>query len=166
MRMQAPRALIAIGLSLAAGAAAAKPRLEISVAQAKEVVESSGSSNSRKTRLVPIRSAAPADVIQYTVTYANKGDEVANDAVIDDPIPKGTTFIASSATGEGAEVTFSSDGGKTFATPVKLTYEIRLPSGEVEKRVASPGNYTHIRFTIKQVPAGASGSVAFRVRVN
>lgn len=166
MKTLAPQALIAIALSLAAGAASAKPRLEISIGQAKEIVESGGSKDAKKMRLVPVKSAAPGDVIQYTLTYANKGDEVANDAVIDDPIPKGTTFIASSAIGEGAEITFSNDGGKTFATPVKLTYETRLPSGAVEKRVASPGDYTHIRFVIKHVPAGASGNVAFRVRVN
>ena len=35
----------------------------------------------------------------------------ATDAHIDDAIPKGTTYLAGSAVGEGAEVTFSSDGG-------------------------------------------------------
>ncbi len=156
----APRAFIALALSLAAGASIAKPRLEIAIAQAREVVEG------KKTRMVPIQSASPGDVVQYTLTYANKGDEVANDAVIDDPIPKGTTFLANTAAGEGAEVTFSSDGGKTFAAPVRLSYEIRLPSGEVQKRIATPADYTHVRFLIKQVAAGKSGSVAFRVRVN
>ena len=163
MKTHAPRALIAIGLTLAAGAAMAKPRLEISIAQAREVADGAAP---QKTRLVPVQSAAPGDIVQYTLSYANRGDEAAKDAVIDDPIPKGTSFIASSAIAPGAEVTFSSDGGKTFATPVKLTYEIRLPSGQADQRIATPGEYTHIRFTIKQVPAGASGSVAFRVRVN
>lgn len=160
MTLPAARTLIAIGLSLAGGAALAKPRLEIAIAQAREVLEG------KKTRMVPIQSASPGDIVQYTLTYANKGDEVANDAVIDDPIPKGTTFLANTAAGEGAEVSFSSDGGKNFAAPVKLTYEIRLPSGEVEKRVATPADYTHVRFLIKHVAAGASGNVAFRVRVN
>jgi len=167
MKMQSQRgAQIAIVVSLVAGAASAKPLLEISIAQAKEVVETSGPSNSKTTRMVPTQSAVPGDVVQYTLTYANKGDEAANEAVIDDPIPKGTTFIANSATGEGADVSFSSDGGKSFAKPVKLTYEIRLPSGEVQKRVATASDYTHIRFIIKRVPAGASGSVVFRVHVN
>ena len=55
--------------------------------------------------------------------------------MIEDPIPKGTTYLANSANGE-AEITFSSDKGKTFAPPVRLTYEVKLPSGAVEKRVA------------------------------
>lgn len=160
MKPLAPGALIATCLSLAF-AAEAKPRLEISIAQEKEIVD-----GAHKARLVPAQAAAPGDLVQYTLSYANKGDEVARDAIIDDPIPKGTTYIANSAAGAGAEVTFSSDGGKTFAAPVKLTYELRLPSGAVEKRIATPSDYTHVRFTIRQVPPGATGSVAFRVRVN
>lgn len=159
--MRQHAALIALGLLSLAGPALAKPRLEISIGQAKELIESG-----KKPRLVPIKAASPGDVVQYTLTYSNKGDEVANDAVIDDPIPKGTTYLADSATAEGAEIAFSSDGGKTYAAPVKLTYEVRLPSGEVEKRSATPADYTHVRFIIKRVPAGTSGTVAFRVRVN
>jgi uncharacterized repeat protein (TIGR01451 family) len=144
---------------LLAGPALAKPRIVISIAQFKEVVDGKG------TKLVPVQSASPGDVLEYQITYRNEGDETATNAVIEDPIPKGTTYIANSATGEGA-ITFSSDSGKTFAEPVRLTYEVKLPSGAVEKRVATPAEYTNIRWTVPAVPAGASGKAAFRVRVN
>lgn len=156
-------AAVAAGLVLAAPALAA-PKITFSIAQLKEVAEQKG--GARTTKLVPADAVSPGDVIEYVLTYANQGDAPAVDANIDDAIPKGTTYVANSAAGEGAEVSFSADGGKTYAPPVKLTYEYRLPSGAVERRVATPAEYTHVRFTLKQVPAGATGKVSFRVKVS
>jgi uncharacterized repeat protein (TIGR01451 family) len=147
----------------AAAPGASKPQLVFSIAQSKEVVETKGGVTTR--RMVPTQSAVPGDVVEYVLTYTNKGDEAATNAVVDDPIPHGTIYVASSATGDGALITFSADGGKTFAEPVKLSYEVRLPSGAVEKRVATPAEYTHIRWTIPKVAPGATGTVAFRVQV-
>lgn len=156
-------AAVAAGLLVAAPALAA-PKITFSIAQLKEVAEQKG--GVRATKLVPADSVSPGDVVEYVLTYANQGDAPALDANIDDAIPKGTTYLANTATGAGAEVTFSSDGGKTFAPAVKLTYEFRSPSGAVEKRVATPAEYTHVRWTLKQVPPGATGKVSFRVKVN
>jgi len=155
-------AAVAAGLALAAPALAA-PKIVFSIAQFREVAEQKG--GARTTRMVPAQSVSPGDVVEYVLTYANQGDASATDANIDDAIPKGTTYLANTASGEGAEITFSSDGGKTFAPAVKLTYEFRLPSGAVEKRVATPAEYTHVRWTLKSVPPGATGKVAFRVKV-
>jgi uncharacterized repeat protein (TIGR01451 family) len=156
-------AALAAGLALASPALAA-PKITFSIAQLKEVAEQQG--GARTTKLVPATSVAPGDVVEYVLTYRNEGDQPATDAQIDDAIPKGTTYLAGSAAGEGADVTFSSDGGRTYAPAVKLTYEVRLPSGGVEKRVATPAEYTHVRWTLKRVPSGATGKVSFRVKVN
>ncbi len=156
-------AALAAGLALATPALAA-PKITFTIAQLKEVAEQQG--GVRTTRLVPATSVAPGDVVEYVLAYRNEGDAPATDANIDDAIPKGTTYVANSAAGEGAEVGFSSDGGKTFAPAVKLTYEYRLPNGAVERRVATPAEYTHVRWTLKTVPAGATGKVSFRVKVN
>jgi uncharacterized repeat protein (TIGR01451 family) len=156
--------LAALSLCLAAGPLFAKPKIELSIAQAKEVVEVKG--GVKTARLVPVKAAAPGDVLEYTLTYTNSGDEVARDAAIDDPVPKGSSYLAGTAAGEGAEITFSTDGGKTYAPAVKLTYELRAANGQVEKRTATPGDYTHVRWTVKSIPPGASGKVSFRVRVN
>jgi uncharacterized repeat protein (TIGR01451 family) len=142
----------------------AKPLLEISVEQLRQVVEERD--GARRVKLVPTTEAQPGDVVQYVLTYANRGEEAARDAVIDDAIPRGTTYLADTAAGEGAEITFSSDGGRTYAPAVKLTYEIKLPNGVVEKRLATPSDYTHVRWTVKQVAPGASGTVSFKVKVN
>jgi uncharacterized repeat protein (TIGR01451 family) len=158
LRLAATAAALAFAVPALAG-----PRITVSIAQLREVVEQKD--GARATRLEPARSVAPGDVVEYVITYRNEGDAVATDAVVEDPIPSGTVYLAGSARGDGAEIAFSSDGGKTFAPAVKLTYEVRLPSGAVEKRVATPDRYTHVRFTVKQVAPGATGTVAFRVRV-
>ena len=166
MNTYAPIRLARLAIALAALApalAAAGPRMTVSIAQLREVTEQKD--GARTTRMVPAASVSPGDVVEYVLTYANQGDAPALDANVDDAIPKGTTYLAGTATGEGAAVTFSSDGGKTFAPAVKLTYEFRLPSGAVEKRIATPDEYTHVRWTLKSVPPGATGKVAFRVKV-
>ena len=147
-----------------AGAAQAKPRVVVSIQQLKEVAGPSPSG--KPTRWVPAAIASPGDVLEYVLHYSNQGDEVAKDAIIEDPIPKGTTFVAASGADAGVEITFSNDNGKTWAPAVKLTYEVKLPGGALERRVATPSGYTHVRWTVSSVPAGASGQVSFRVRVN
>lgn len=154
---------VAAALAIAAPALAA-PKIVFSISQSREVVEVKD--GVRTTRMAPAQSVSPGDVVEYVLAYANQGDEAATDANIDDAIPKGTTYLAGTASGEGALITFSSDGGKTFAPAVKLTYEVRLPSGAVEKRVATPADYTHVRWTLKRVAPGATGKVSFRVKVN
>jgi uncharacterized repeat protein (TIGR01451 family) len=166
--MNRGRAIRAAGLSLAlasyAGPAWAKPRVEISISQAREVVEVKD--GVRSVKLVPVQTASPGDVVQYTLSFANKGDEVARDAVIDDPVPQGTTFASAVAGLEGVALSYSADGGKTFAPADRLTREVRLATGAVEKRAVPPSEYTHLRWTIRQIPPGAGGAVSFQVRVN
>jgi uncharacterized repeat protein (TIGR01451 family) len=165
MRTQHVALIIAVStVSAFARPVAAKPRLVISMAQTKEVMDSA--SGGRVTRMAPTQSAEPGEVVEYTLSYVNQGNDPAVDAVIEDPIPKGSTYVANSAVGDGSEITFSNDGGKTFAPAVKLTYEMRLPSGALEKRVATPAEYTHVRWKVKRVLPGATGKVAFRVKVS
>jgi uncharacterized repeat protein (TIGR01451 family) len=151
------------GLLLSAGAAWAKPRMVVSITTAKEVRETKNGITT--TKLVTTTSAASGEILHYTLTYLNKGDEEATNAVVVDPIPAGTVYVTNSATGKDAEIEFSADGGKTFAHPVKVSHEYRLSSGKVEKRIATPDDYTHIRWTIRSVPAGAGGTAGFRVKV-
>ena len=154
---------VVVALAIA-GEAQAKARVVVAIQQFKEVAGPAPSG--KPTRFVPVTNASPGDVLEYLLVYTNQGDEAATNAVIEDPIPKGTTFVADTTEGGDAAVTFSNDDGKTWAPAVKLTYEVKLPSGAVERRVATPSEYTNIRWTLLKVPAGASGKVSFRVRVN
>ena len=143
--------------------ALAKPLMSIGITTSKEVTETV--SGVKVKKLVPTKQAASGDTLVYTLTYINKGDEAARDAVIDNPIAKGASYIAGSATGAGAEITFSVDDGKTFARPEVLMSEVMLMSGTKVRSPASPEDYTHVRWTIRQVPPGGSGTVGFSVRV-
>lgn len=139
----------------------AKPLVTVAISTAKEVA--STTNGIRTVALVPTATAATGDILHYTLTYTNKSTEAATNVVIDNPVPKGAAYVANSATGSQADITFSNDGGKKYAPPVKLTYEQKLPSGQMEKRIATPSDYTNIRWTIKSIAPGASGSVGFKV---
>ena len=62
-------------------------------------------------------------------------------------------------------ITFSIDDGKTFKKPSLLTYEVKNQNGAMEKRTASPEEYTHIRWVIDKIDAGAKGTVGFQVKI-
>jgi uncharacterized repeat protein (TIGR01451 family) len=141
----------------------AKPLVSVSMKAEKDVtVVTKGE---KLTKRVAATNADPGDVIFYTLNFVNSGDEAATNAVIDDPIPKGTVYLPGSAFGKDAEISFSIDGGKTFKKPSLLTYEVKLPNGKTEKRSASPEEYTNIRWTVSMIPAGGSGQVGFQVRM-
>jgi len=136
----------------------AKPLVSISMKAEKEVIVN------KEKKMVTVDTINSGDVIFYTLSYVNSGDAATN-AVLDDPIPKGTIYIDGTAFGKDADITFSIDGGKTYKKPSLLTYEVKLPNGKMERRIASPEKYTDIRWTISVVPAHGSGQVGFQVRV-
>lgn len=86
-------------------------------------------------KLVAPTKMVPGDDVLYTVSYHNKSKAPAEKVVITNPVPKHTRYKDGSAAGEGADIAFSVDGGKTFATPDKLTVTIRDKAG---KDVARP----------------------------
>lgn len=144
-----------IAIMLLPAMAMAAGNVSVSIKTDKqEVVVKNGK---KLTQVVPATKFAPGDTIVYTITYTNKGTEPAVNAIVDDPVPRGTTYVGGSATGAGAEITFSIDGGKTFKKPSELT------GGD--KKPVPPEKYTAIRWTIPQIPAGGSGKVSFKAHV-
>jgi len=150
--------LIASVLLLLSAEVFAKSLVSISITAEKEVTVN------KVTKKIAATTINPGDVIFYTLSYINSGDEAATSVVLDDPIPAGTAYIPGSAYGEGAEIIFSVDG-KSFMKPSLLTYEIKNRNGSFEKRTASPEEYTHIRWVIAKIAAGARGNVGFQVRI-
>ena len=136
----------------------AKSLVSISITAEKEVTVN------KVTKKIAATTINPGDVIFYTLSYINSGDDAATSVVLDDPIPAGTVYLPGSAYGDGAEIIFSVDG-KTFRKPSLLTYEIKKRDGSLEKRTASPEQYTHIRWTVSVIPAHGSGQVGFQVRM-
>jgi uncharacterized repeat protein (TIGR01451 family) len=136
----------------------AKPLISVSMKAEKEVIVN------KEKKMIAADKVNSGDVIFYTLSYVNSGNEAATNAVLDDPIPKGTVYLDGSAYGKDADITFSIDGGKTFKKPSLLTYEFKT-NGKTEKRIASPEQYSNIRWTISVVPAHGSGQVGFQVKV-
>ncbi|MCX5848866.1 MAG: hypothetical protein NTW65_05410 [Deltaproteobacteria bacterium] len=151
--------LIAMILMLLSVEVFAKAMISISIKAEKEVTVN------KVTKRVDAKIINPGDVIFYTLNYVNSENEAATKAVLDDPIPKGTVYVTGSAFGQDAEISFSIDGGKTYKKQSLLTYDLKLPNGKIEKKSASPEEYTHIRWTISVIPAGGNGQVGFQVKV-
>ncbi|MBF5041542.1 MULTISPECIES: DUF11 domain-containing protein [Myxococcaceae] len=160
VKTQARLALLSV---LVATAAFAGPHIELDIKPFKQVVQTKG--GVKTTTRVSADSAAPGETIDYEVHYKNAGDAPAVNAVVDDPVPAGTSYVAGSAAGPGSDITFSIDGGKTFAPAAQLFRTARGASGKTERQPASPAEYTHVRWTLKRVEAGAAGTLTFQVRV-
>jgi uncharacterized repeat protein (TIGR01451 family) len=105
----------------------------------------------------------PGDVMRFTNIYRNTGKETAEPGLaINNPVPKDIAYIGGSATGAGARITYSVDGGKSFGNPSELF----VAGGDGKKRLARPDEYTDIKWMIlKAVLPGEEGSVAYKGRL-
>lgn len=138
------------------------PKLELKIVMEKEI--RSVKDGKEVVERTPAGKVKPGEMYVYTVTYTNTGKGEARNAKIVDVIPKGMVYVAGSAEGKDATVTCSIDGGKSFhAPPVK--YKAKKPDGKTEEKEAEPSMYTHIKWMVKSVQPGASGTVSFRANV-
>ncbi len=127
----------------------------IDVRAVAEVETRVGEPGREFVKLVPATRVVPGDEVVYTLEIRNP---TAHDAVMSTvvrPIPAHMAYLADSATGPGAEVTYSVDGGLTFDIPENL--KVRGADGRM--RVAKSIEYTNIRWQLKNTLK--SKSVAF-----
>jgi uncharacterized repeat protein (TIGR01451 family) len=97
--------------------------------------------------LVPADRVVPGDEVFYTLEIKNTGPTPLPTPTVDFAIPEHTRYVANSAVGAGAEVSYSIDGGHTFDRPENLT----VAAGGGELRAATAAEYTHIRWRLKHV---------------
>ncbi|MGP8166019.1 MAG: hypothetical protein ACLQAR_10885 [Steroidobacteraceae bacterium] len=107
------------------------------------------------TKLVPADRVVPGDEIFYTLEIRNTGSATVPAPSVVYPVPEHTRYVADSAIGPGAEVSFSIDGGRSFDEPEKL----ELAGSAGAPRPATAADYTHIRWQFKHGLKGKS--VAF-----
>lgn len=144
------------GISLP-GLAATNGSIKVaSIAQIeKEVV---GADGKKHIERIPADKAVPGTAVLFSNTFENIGTRDAGNIVINNPVPANTEYQAGSAYGADTEITFSVDGGKSYAAPEKL--KVKTEQGE---QMAKPAAYTHIRWSYKkQLAPGATGEVGFR----
>ncbi|MES2917066.1 MAG: hypothetical protein V4729_00450 [Pseudomonadota bacterium] len=162
MRARNLAALAVLLLPFVSTAAQARPQLEMSVAAEKDVTVTEA--GKQVVKRVKADKSAPGETLIFTLTYKNAGDEKAVDVKLDNPVPNGTRYVVNSATGANTQISYSVDGGKTFARPEQLTVE-RTTAGKKEKVRAQAVDYTTIRWVIAEIAPGQSGLVSFRAQV-
>jgi len=96
-------------------------------------------------RLTPATRVVPGDEVIYTLEVRNTGSASIRAPTVTYPVPAHMAFVADSATGPGAEVSYSVDGGITFGEPDTL----RLTGEDGRARRAKASDYTHIRWKLK-----------------
>lgn len=143
--------------------AIAKPQIEINTISEKEIIAIIDGKETIK--IVPATDVEPRQNLIFRLQYANNGDEKATNVVINNPVPKDTTYLPGTAYGEKSDITFSVDEGKAFKKPSMLTYEVKGSDGKPVTKKASPEHYTDIRWTIQEIPAAGHGEVGFKVKV-
>ncbi len=157
------RLLLIMTVMALAAPALAQPVLKIEITaetEREELVD-----GRKVIRTVPAEDVSSGQVVIYTLKVVNSGDQPATGVKVTDPVPDGTAFIAGSVFGDRAEVSYSIDGGRSYKQPSLLTYQADRGDGTLESRVATPEQYTHIRWVLETVPAGSSRSVGFRALV-
>ena len=163
MRMRTFLTLAAVVLMLMPMDAWAKPEVTVAITAEKEI--SVVENGLTVVKRVPADTVESGQTIFYTLTVANSGDEKATNVVLNNPLPDGTAYAGNSAFGQGAAILFSVDGGKQFDAPSRLTVTVKKADGSLEKQVASPDQYTDIRWTLAEVPPDKSLTLGYQASV-
>ncbi|MEM7252178.1 MAG: hypothetical protein AAF493_12205 [Pseudomonadota bacterium] len=141
--------------------AASKGHIELKTIVQKEVVELQADGKQTRT-LVDAGTVTPKDEVIYTIFFTNVREQPVENIVIVDKVPPHTFYKADSAFGPATKVSFSVDGGKSFATPDSL----RIRDSDGTERLARPTEYSHVRWVYEpELKKGQRGYVRFRAIV-
>jgi len=145
--------VIAFSVAFAANGQAVSPAIKLRTIA--EVETQSVEAGHKIVRLVPADRVVPGDEVIYTLEIRNVGPTSLTAPTITIPVPAHTTYVADSATGPGAEVSYSADAGHTFDRAENL----QVPGSDGKMRSANASDYTNIRWKFKKIMK--SYSVAF-----
>ncbi len=129
---------------------AAKKSIQLKLSQFKKVADKKG------FKLVSVASAKPGDVIVYRIAANNVSTKPVNKLILNQKIRPGTSYVLNSATPvKGAQLTFSTDGGRSYSAQPMF-----------DKKPAAAGNYTNVRwaFTSSVAPRSQS-NLSYEVRI-
>lgn len=139
--------ILAVGLlaALLQPSARAEEASDIQTELIAEVRENVSTTPGREVfRFVPARLLEQGQVVYYTVRITNQTTVPLRNVAVVQSVPANTTYLADSAAGPGADVSFSVDGGRSFAPPQALTIEV-----EGAQQPAQAAQYTHIRWQLR-----------------
>ena len=165
MNITNPKAIASIltGVLLLANQAAAAVQesgpIQLTSNAEVEVIKTDPSGKQSIKRELATEVVPGKDII-YTLTFENVGTSSGNDIVINNPIPEHTIYKTGSASGTDTRISFSVDGGQSFASPEQLT----VTGADGNTRTAKASEYTTIRWQYtKLLQPGKKSSVEFRV---
>lgn len=116
----------------------------------------------KKVREVEAKTVVPGDELLYTIYFKNVDRVPVDNIEITDPVPKATIYKDGSAFGSGTDITFSVDGGKTYARADDLT----VTNEKGETRRAQAADYTDIKWIFRpKLAPGKTGTASFRAIV-
>lgn len=120
-----------------------------------------------KETLKEAEKVEPKQLVEYQMTYVNKGDSSINGLTVVGPVPEGTEYVSDTADADvSSQLLVSIDGGKTFESEPVIRLETKA-SGEVVEKLIPPTEYTHLQWKAKN-PINAEGGkqiYSYRVRV-
>jgi uncharacterized repeat protein (TIGR01451 family) len=135
------------------GTQAPDPRLAVKAIA--EVIRPTSRGGRATTELVSADEVVPGDEVIYTLEIKNTSAVALPPPTVDYPVPEHMRYVANSAIGAGAEVSYSVDQGQSFDRPENL--KITDARGE---RPATAADYTHIRWRLTHVLKGNSVAMA------
>lgn len=137
----------ALAVSAPSRAAGEGTQGEALVVKASAEVETKISAHGRETtKLVPADRVVPGDEVIYSLEIRNTGAVPVLEPSVRFAIPHHMRYLADTAAGPGARVSFSIDGGRTFNSPENL----QVAGKDGRMRPATAADYTHIRWQLKQ----------------
>ena len=126
-------------------------------------VETQAADGKVEKKRVPVQKAIPGTVVFYTSTFKNTGGKAAGNINVTNPVPANTTLVAASAYGDGMDISYSADGGKTWAAADK----VKVKGADGKERPAAIGEFTHVKWTLRgELAAGKQAEAGFRVVIN
>ncbi len=117
----------------------------LSVRSIAEVESKSIERGREVVKLISADRVVPGDRLIYTLEVRNMRATPLDAPVVTRPVPEHMQYVADSAVGPGAAVTYSVDGGRTFDRPENL----KVPGPDGGLRPAIAADYTDIRWQLK-----------------
>lgn len=161
--------LAALCLLVLGGAAALAQRQLKSASlgrpEVKVVLSGAVLRDQQKLPLEKVEKVNPGEILDWTITSENGGNAPAISYKTVGQIPKGTTFVAGSATADGSTtVVYSIDNGQTYS--VQPMIDEKQPDGSIKKVAAPVSMYTQVRYEwADPLAADSKLSAAYKVRV-
>jgi len=152
----------AAALLLAAFAVGQVPGDPLAIRAIAEVEFRSRVAGREVVKLIPADRVVPGDRVIYTLEVRNTGATAVDTPIVTHPVPEHMRYVADSAVGPGAEVSYSVDGGQSFGRAENL----QVLGVDGRPRAAVAADYTDIRWQFKNsLKANSVAFVRFRALV-